>query len=304
MTALTGSQRAAFDADGYLGPFDLLAADELEHCCKQLAGHLTSAGGLVDARLRINAHLLWVWVAELIRHPVILDKVQEILGPDLIVWRSVFFIKPARDPKRIEWHNDLAYWERSEEREVSAWIALTDSTTANGCLRVIPGSHRGQLYERAVGRGRSDQLMRQVVETDVGSDGGVAIELRAGQFDLHDGGLLHRSPGNSTDRPRIGLAIRYVPSTVRAGGPHTSATLVRGKDFGLYELEPAIRFDYDPVTVGYHRRSLRSYGVQGILEILRSPTPSNLARLVRLARRRDIVRALLPFAWRRGRSSG
>jgi non-heme Fe2+,alpha-ketoglutarate-dependent halogenase len=304
MTALTGAQRAAFDADGYVGPFDLLAPDELARCREQLAGHLTSAGGLVDARLRINPHLLWVWVAELVRHPAILDKVQEILGPDLIAWRSVFFIKAARDPRRIEWHNDLAYWERSEEREVSAWIALTDSTTENGCVRVIPGSHRGELFERAMARSRSDRLMRMVVETEVGKDGGVPIELLAGQFDLHHGGLLHRSPGNPTEKPRIGLAVRYVPSTVRAGGPYTSATLVRGKDFGLYELEPSIRFDYDPVTVGYHRRSLRSYGIQGILELLRRPTPSNLARLARLARRRDLVRSLLPFAWRSGRTPG
>lgn len=299
MTGLTSEQRAAFNADGYVGPFDFLTADELAHCREQLAGHLTPAGGLVDARLRINPHLLWAWVAELIRHPVILDKIEQLLGPDLIAWRSVFFIKPARSPTRIEWHNDLAYWERSEDREVSAWIALSDSTTANGCVHVVPGSHRGELYERALKRDRSDRLMRIAIEADVGKDGGVPLELRAGQFDLHHGGLLHRSSGNPTDQPRIGLAIRYVPSTVRAGGPDTSATLVRGKDFGLYQLEPAIRFDYDPVTVGFHRRSLRSYGVQGVLELLRRPTPSNLARLVRLARRRDLLRALLPFAWRR-----
>jgi len=297
---LTPAQQARFDADGWLAPLDALSSDEAAALRRRLEALLTPSGGLADARLRNKPHLVFAWVSDLVCHPRVLDAVADLLGPDLLVWRSAFFVKAPRDPSYVSWHQDAAYWDLTEAGAVTAWIALTDSTSANGCVRIVPGSHRGALLDHRLARDVHNRLLRgQVAQADVPADGVAAVELRAGQFSLHHSMLLHSSPPNPSDELRAGLAVRYIAPATRTRGPRQSARLVRGTDrYGYYELEPPARRDHDPLALAFHTRALRQYGLHSLWQIARRPTLSQLGLLVRLAARPDLLRAMLPLRQR------
>ena len=291
---LAPGECAAFAANGYLAPIDVLGADEASAYRVHLEGMLAASGGRADARLRNKPHLLVHWMAMLVRDARVLDAIEDLLGPDLLVLRTTLFVKAPRDPSSVTWHQDSAYWDLSEDRVVTAWIALTDSSTANGCVRVVTGSHRDGLVRHHLGRDRHNRLLRGLTAAvAVAPQRIVPLELRAGQMSLHHGRLLHDSPGNPSDAMRAGLAVRFVSPDVRAGGPRQGATLVRGVDrFRHFDHEPMPRFDFDPVARAWHARALRRYAVHVVWQIARRPSRANLALLPRIAARVDLWRAM------------
>ena len=98
-------------------------------------------GGKPTAQQKSQSHLRFKWVCDLATQPMILDAVEDVIGPDILIHSSTIFCKYANDKKFVSWHQDSHYWGLSEPRLVSAWIALTDSTVENGSLRVLPGTH-------------------------------------------------------------------------------------------------------------------------------------------------------------------
>lgn len=294
MTRLTPAQRAAFDRDGYVAPIDAFTADEAAASRRRFEALLAPLGGRPDVQLRNSPHLLLRWMADLVCDPRVLDALEEVLGPNLLILRTTLFVKPPRDRGYIAWHQDVAYWDLSGDRVVSAWIALTDSTTANGCVRVVPGSHRGPLLAHGLDGNRNNNLLRrQAAEVAIPPAGIADIELRAGQLSLHHGRLLHGSSGNPSAALRAGLAVRCITPDVRQRGLRPGAMVVRGVDlFGYYRHQPAPRYDFDPVARAWHARSLRRYAVQVIWQALRRPSSRQVAVLARALGRRGTVRAL------------
>jgi ectoine hydroxylase-related dioxygenase (phytanoyl-CoA dioxygenase family) len=254
---LTPAQVAAFRRDGYLFPMRALSAAEAQRYRTRLEAFEASHGGPLSSSFRTKPHLVFAWVAELVRHPTILDAVEDLLGPDLLVWSSGFFLKEARDPSFVSWHQDSTYWGLSEPDVVTAWLALSVSNPANGCMRVVPGSHlRDQIPHRdtfashnLLSRGK--EVMVEVREADA-----VPLGLSPGEFSLHHVRMVHGSEPNRSDHRRLGLAIRYIPTRLRqTAGPHDSATLVRGIDrYGHFELEPTPTADLDADVLAFHDR--------------------------------------------------
>ena len=99
-------------------------------------------GGKISARTNRKPHLLLPWLNEVIRHPTILDAVEDIIGPNILCWGSGFFAKAVKDLALVSWHQDSTYWGLSEPEVVTAWVAFTPSTVESGCMRVIPASHK------------------------------------------------------------------------------------------------------------------------------------------------------------------
>src|SRR5262249_25395997 len=146
---LTLAQVEAFRRDGYLYPLRGLSSAEAQRYRARLEAFEARQGPLTTTPFRTKPHLVFEWVAELVRHPAILDAVEDLLGPDLLVWSSSFFLKGARDPSYVSWHQDSTYWGLSEPDVVTAWLALSVSSVASGCMRVVPGSHlRDQIPHR------------------------------------------------------------------------------------------------------------------------------------------------------------
>jgi non-heme Fe2+,alpha-ketoglutarate-dependent halogenase len=254
--SLTESQIAAYRRDGYLAPLPAMSAAEARALRVKLEGIEAGTGGPLRGDLRHKAHLLFPFLAELIRHPAILDAVEDLLGPDLLCWNTNFFIKEAETPSFVSWHQDSTYWGLSAPDVCTAWVALTPSNLANGAMAVIPKSHTKDQIPHRDTFDRHNLLTRgQEVAVEVDETEAVPLVLRPGEMSLHHVRLVHGSPPNPSPDRRIGFAIRYIPTRIRQIEGEDSATLVRGVDrFHHFELEPAPAHDMQDDMLALHRR--------------------------------------------------
>lgn len=254
---LSRAQVDAFVRTGYHFPIRALSTEQAIAYRQRLEQCEARTGGPLRGQLRNKPHLIFTWAAELIRHPVVLDAIEDVLGPNLLCWSSSFFTKEAHDPGFVSWHQDSTYWGLSHPDVVTAWIALSDSVVENGCMRVIPGSHLHDQLPHKDTFAENNLLTRgQEVQVDVDLSQAVDIELQPGEFSLHHVRLVHGSEPNPSDRRRIGYAIRYIPTYLRqTEGPRDCATLVRGVDnYRHFDPEPAPKADLDSDAVAFHKR--------------------------------------------------
>jgi len=253
---LSQEQVERFNRDGYLHPIRVMGAEQANELRLRLEAHEAATGGPLRGDLRHKAHLLFAWLGDLVRNDVLLDAVEDLHGPDLLDWTSNFFIKEPRSPGFVSWHQDSTYWGLSRPDVVTAWVALSASTRANGAMEMIPGTHVLDQIPHRDTFDRDNLLSRgQEVMVDVDASRAVALELQPGEMSLHHVRLVHGSAANPSGERRIGFAIRYIPTdvsqTVRGGD---SASLVRGADrHGHFELEPRPARDLDPGFVALHR---------------------------------------------------
>jgi hypothetical protein len=259
--ALTERQVEHFSRDGYVFPLPVLSADVAADYRRRLEALAAREGGQLSRGTNQKPHLLLPWLNELIRHPRILDAVEDVLGPDLLCWGSGFFWKPAKDPAFISWHQDATYWGLSSPDVATAWLALTPSTVEAGCMQVVPGTHRRPLQHVDTFAPHNLLTRGQEIAAEVDEAEAVSVVLQPGEMSLHHVLLVHGSKANRAELPRIGYAIRYVPTHVhQISGVKDSATLVRGTDrYGHFEHEPAPRTEFDPEAVLYHAEMLRRH---------------------------------------------
>jgi non-heme Fe2+,alpha-ketoglutarate-dependent halogenase len=172
---------------------------------------------------------------------IILDYVEDLLGPDFFLWGSNFFIKEPRSHSTVGWHQDAYYWPLNPHESLTVWLAFDDSTVENGAMNVIPGSHRAGLLKHVrVQRSDTDSvLMLECERGQFREDGAVDVTLKAGEVSIHDDKLVHGSPANPSDHRRAGLTLRYSRTNVKCDlsvNPHFKAYLCRGVD----------RYHYNP----------------------------------------------------------
>lgn len=196
--------------------------------------------------------------------PAILDLVEQLIGPDIILWGSQVFCKPARSGKAIPWHQDGQYWPIDPLATCSVWIALDDAHPENGCMRFIPGSHAGGVVFRHRTSARDDIVLNQEVEPALFDESMARDDvLDAGQFSLHDVYLIHGSNANRSPNRRAAFVVRYMPATStferKAGDVHRQAEvsfsmskrpiwLLRGRDRGGNDFSIGHGDDYQLVA--------------------------------------------------------
>ena len=241
--------------DGYHFPLDILSAEQAAGYRARLEAQEARLGGPLRGELRHKSHLLFTWADELIRHPRILDAVQDVLGPDILCWSSSFFIKEPNDPGFVSWHQDATYWGLSAPDVVTVWLAFTPANETNGCMKFLPRSQTAPVAHRDTFHQHNLLTRGQEVEVAVDEAQAVRAELQPGQASLHHVMLVHGSaPNRSADR-RIGYAIRYIPPHLRQiAGQQDSATLVRGTDrFGHFDRETPPDADLSPMALEQHK---------------------------------------------------
>ena len=267
-TKLSSAQAESYARNGFLSPMVALTRQQaayyrgrLEAFEEAVGGPLTSDG--TDPRYRSRTHVLLTWVHALARHPAIVDAVEDLIGPNILVYTSTWFIKEPESTAIAAWHQDATYFGLRPYVHVTAWLALTEATAENGCMEFLPGSHgRGQMPHRAGVVAGSVNRAGQAVVGDVDDTPAVLAPLRAGEFSLHHTLCLHRSQPNRSPGRRIGLAISYIPTEAQhLGVKHkTPAMLVRGVDtFGHFELEPTPTADLDEAARAAYARSYDGY---------------------------------------------
>ena len=148
------------------------------------------------------------------RIPEILDMVEQTLGSDFALWNSSFFAKPAFGGQATPWHQDGEYWPLRPLATCTVWMAIDKATLDNGCLRLIPGSHKQQmLREHQINSSPDLTLNQELIATEFSKDEAVDLTLEAGQISLHDVYLVHGSEENKSPNPRRGMTLRYMPTT-------------------------------------------------------------------------------------------
>jgi ectoine hydroxylase-related dioxygenase (phytanoyl-CoA dioxygenase family) len=147
---------------------------------------------------------------DLCRHPRVLDAVESILGPDIILVFSSMFVKLPNSPIKVGWHQDNTYWPSVHGTDVvTLWLAMDDADSANGAMRAIPGSHRNWRELETVPAAEDEMLSKNVDVTPEVQESAITLEMQAGSLSIHDSFLVHGSEGNGSDRRRAGYTIRY-----------------------------------------------------------------------------------------------
>ena len=203
-----------------------------------LGPHLDASG-----TYGIKGNPEWLKFAQI---PEILDMVEQLIGPDFILWGMTIFGKPARVGKATPWHQDGDYYPIEPLETLTVWISLDGSTPEQGCMKFIPGSHREHRIYSHHFEHRDDYTLAQVIDDDqVDLSQARDIVLEPGQISLHDVYLVHGSGANRSEKRRMGLVLRIMPATSfynhdsgkikeDAGSPHGYSNralfLLRGED--------------------------------------------------------------------------
>ena len=257
------SEEAVFQykRDGYCFPVEILQHEQAAANRARLEDFETSQGKPIGGAFRNKSHLLFTWVDELMRHPKILDAVEDLIRGDILCWNTFFWVKEPGSESFVSWHQDLRYWGLDTNDLVSVWLALSPATVESGCMRVLPGSHEGDLLPHEDEYKTDNLLTRgQEISVEVDETKAVPMPLQPGEISLHNVRLAHASgPNRSSDR-RIGLSLHYMPTRTRqVVGEWDSAALVRGEDrYGHFNLTPPPSKDFDPVTVAFHEKATQA----------------------------------------------
>ncbi len=258
--ALTAQQKADYAEHGFLAglqAFDTATTAELRAEVEALErDHGDGADGHdLNQLFRVNGQLVIPLLAKIAQTPAILDAVGDILGPDLLVWSVELFIKEPGTQSVVSWHQDITYWGMGEtDEELTAWIALSDVSVQAGCMRFIPGSHKGRIVEHADTFDDDNLLSRGQEIAGVDEAKAVHGALKPGQMSFHHGRTFHASGPNQSDDRRIGCAVRYVTPGVRqSAAGRDYAMLVRGKDAdkGWINVAPPLRL-FEPSALALY----------------------------------------------------
>lgn len=264
--SLSDHQVESYRQDGFLSPLDILSPAEALSFRKRFEFYEAEHGGWYELSKGQKLYLLQTWVAELASHEKVLDAVEGVLGPNLMVWGSSLFVKDPGEGTYVSWHQDSTYWGLSEPDVTTAWIALSPATIESGCMKMMPGTHKWQQIEHVDSLNEKNLLTRgQEIAVDVNEADGVMVELAAGQMSLHDVRTVHASDPNQSSDRRIGVAIRYIAPHVRQiHAENDSAWLVRGEDaFTHFIHETPPKQDMDVDALAEHARILKLR--QGVL---------------------------------------
>jgi len=245
-------QAARFRRDGYLAGIRVQGAAESDRVRLRF-DQLEAAEGRERCQIGlVDRHFDQRFAWDIATHPAILGAIEGVIGPDILLLATHFFCKypdaagtgPAG--RFVAWHQDVTYWGLEPPFAVTAWYAVDDADVENGCMRVIPGTHRAlRPHGKAERPGNLLSINQEVPVLPEEEARAVDVCLRAGEISLHHGMLIHGSNPNRSGRRRCGMTIRYIPPHVRVIAENSmrrpwAAVLVRGSDrFGHHSPRPA-----------------------------------------------------------------
>jgi non-heme Fe2+,alpha-ketoglutarate-dependent halogenase len=258
MTALNASAITRYREEGFCFPLPVLQTNEAALLLERLDAIAPEDVAHIAHPWYYKSYLLFTWLNSLVRNTQLLDAVECLVGENIICISCDIWRKRAGETRHISWHQDASYWAFEPPAIVTAWIALTEATTDNGCMRFLPGSHRGGLRAHRDTFASDNMLSHgQTVQMETDENRAVPIVLRAGEFSLHHCLLAHASAPNPTELDRVGLCIRYAAGNLRqTEGPRVSAMAVRGRLSGNLVAEKPPTANLSSAAVDQHTRLL------------------------------------------------
>ena len=253
--ALSDNMIREYRESGYCFPYRVLPEAEAQSYRDAIEDYERTQGDPLAGKYRYKVHLLFTWARDLIRHPKILDAVEQLIGQNILVWTTNVYLKEPYDGRYISWPQDKAHWGLDVDDIVTVWVALSPSNLRNGCMQFVAGTHLGGVTEHTDTWESNNILTRgQTIKANIDPDTPVAVELKPGEASFHHVKLWHGSDPNQSNDRRISIAIRYIPTRTRQLYVEKDfATLVRGEDtFGNFEHEPSPEIDMAPEFLQLH----------------------------------------------------
>lgn len=266
LKALSEDQVNEYHRDGFFAPIPCLSADETAMFRTKFEAYEATHEGWYEMSKGQKLYLLQTWARDLGCHPKILDAVEDVMGPNLMVWGLSLFVKDAQSPSYVSWHQDSTYWGLSKPNVTTAWIALSPANKQSGCMKMMPGTHKWDQVAHRDTLAKENLLTRgQEIDVDVDEKDAVYLEIEPGEISLHNIRTVHASAPNQSNHRRIAIAIRYItPDVKQINADGDSAWLVRGADTEgnfIHEIPPEA--DMDAAAMAEHDRILELR--QGVL---------------------------------------
>lgn len=205
-----------YENEGYCGPVQGLTNEEADRYYNEffkVLGQSKYSPG--PSSINMSAwHHKHRWAYDLATHASILAPMTEILGPDLILWAMHFWYKEPHNKKFIPWHQDINYWPMEPAINATAWLSLGFSLKENGCLRVIPGSHRQLVNHVAVGN-HASEFQQAIPLNKVEEEKAIDLEMSPGQISFFNEATFHGSEVNHSEIARVAFSVRYTTPEVK-----------------------------------------------------------------------------------------
>lgn len=258
---LTDAEVRQYEDEGFLHPVSVLTDAEVAAARGEIEAFEARTGKTLDYPEKSKSYLLFDWADRLVRHPSILDAVEDLIGPDIMVYHTTMWIKDPGTPQYILWHQDGTYFYLDPALHVTAWVALSDASVEAGCMHVLPGSHKLGQFDHQDDPGENNLILRgQAIFGEFDDEHGAPMALRAGEMSLHHTNLVHCSRPNLAPDRRLGYGVSYIPAQVRdVGQPRGSAMLVRGKDHGNFVPEQCIGAAVSAEAYANHARLMTDF---------------------------------------------
>ncbi|MBV8393544.1 MAG: phytanoyl-CoA dioxygenase family protein [Alphaproteobacteria bacterium] len=259
---LTSDQITQYQRDGYVCPVDAFSTEQARKWRGELEAFERAEGQTMGRGHNFKPHLLFPWVDEIVHAPEVLDAVEDLIGPDILLFHLSVWPKDAGSGTYVSWHQDATYFGLEPACHITAWVALTDAPVEAGCMEVVPRSHKlGQLRHGEMQN--PDNLLSRGQELSVEFDrtSTAYMPVKAGQFSLHHTHLVHNSRPNRSNDRRIGLGISYIPTSARCISPtRVSAMLVRGQDrYGHFDGERRPVANAGPEERAFHAQAVATF---------------------------------------------
>lgn len=262
-----------YQRDGYISGVRILDAESAAIHREALQAAETKVGKL---HYRPKVHTILRSPFALSTLPVVLDVVEQLIGPDILLYNATYIVKEAGSPSKVSWHQDLTYWGFNDDAQVSMWLALSPADATSGCMRMLPGSHLQGVKRHVTTEDDTNVLFQGQTVPGVNEADAVMCPLQPGEASFHHGWTLHASMPNQSDDRRIGLNVQYLaPHMRQTKHDADSALLVRGEDkFHHFENDIPATVDLDPAALARLLELEKRY-----VEIAATPDRSQAAHI-------------------------
>ena len=253
---LTKEQIDQYHDEGFISPVRVMSENEALSIKNQLEQVEADFPEEINAQSRNNLHLSFAFLDALAHNTIIVDAMEDLIGPDIALWASVMFIKEPSSKQYVSWHQDATYMGLDSIDFPTPWIALSPSNRDTGCMTMISGSHHSEIQIHKDTFAENNILTRGQVIPEVDKSKAIDLILEPGEMSIHHGAIIHGSQPNNSDQRRIGFSLQsYVPPSIKQVVGRNIWTHIRGKkrqDNDGIELDRP-KYNMDPITVEQRR---------------------------------------------------
>ena len=260
---LSEEQIAGYHENGFVTPVPLFNADEIASCRADVENTEATMGEFFQGLGQTKFYLRFPWAFEMATHPKLLDAVEDLIGPDIMIYHNTAWIKEPSDDAYVSWHQDNTYFGHDPCEVLTAWIALSPATEQSGCMQFLPGSQKRGLRNLNTPDIGNGNMLSSGQNVDISGDqiDPVSVVLQPGEASIHHAFLVHGSLPNKGNDRRVGITFIYHPPHLgQIGEGRTSALLVRGEDrFRKFDHEQAPVPDDDKGNAIRHEQAVTAY---------------------------------------------